>query len=57
MPVYTYDCVSCGDIEVDQSIKDDKLTECPACGEHVERVITSTSFVLKGGGWFDKGGY
>lgn len=50
---YTYKCDMCGEFDVEQSIKDDPLSECPNCGfECITRLISgSGSFVLKGGGW------
>jgi putative FmdB family regulatory protein len=46
-------------IEVKQSMSDAKLTKCPTCGKNdLNRLISSTSFILKGGGWYatDYGG-
>lgn len=28
------------------------LAKCPACGGHVKKLISNTSFVLKGTGWY-----
>lgn len=53
MPVYEYKCSRCGEhIEVTQKITDTPLTVCGSCGGELRRLITSTSFVLKGGGWY-----
>ena len=52
MPIYEYKCGKCGVIEVMQSIKDGPLKKCPTCKGKVERMISSTSFVLKGTGWY-----
>ncbi|MGZ6780512.1 MAG: FmdB family zinc ribbon protein [Mycobacterium sp.] len=54
MPTYEYRCQSCQhELEAFQSIKDAPLTDCPACHEHkLERLISATSFQLKGGGWY-----
>jgi predicted nucleic acid-binding Zn ribbon protein len=35
-----------------QKISDDPLTECSSCGGELKKLITGTSFVLKGGGWY-----
>lgn len=52
MPVYEYKCAKCGVVEVMQSIKDAPLRRCPQCKSKVERMISSSSFVLKGSGWY-----
>ena len=54
MPTYEYRCQSCQhELEAFQSIKDAPLTDCPACQERkLERLISATSFQLKGGGWY-----
>jgi putative FmdB family regulatory protein len=57
MPIYEYDCPSCGRIEVMQRITAEPLTECPYCLEAsrhspVQRMMSLTSFQLKGTGWY-----
>ena len=54
MPTYEYRCQSCQhEMEAFQSIKDAPLADCPACHEpKLERLISATSFQLKGGGWY-----
>lgn len=52
MPIYEYKCPKCGVIEVMQGIKEPALKKCPTCKSKVERQISSTSFVLKGTGWY-----
>jgi putative FmdB family regulatory protein len=52
MPIYEYKCAKCGVVEVMQGIKDAPLKRCPDCKSKVERMISSTSFVLKGTGWY-----
>ena len=60
MPIYEYRCQECGhEMEAMQRISADALTTCPECGsEGLKRLISQTSFVLKGGGWYatDYGG-
>jgi len=54
MPLYTYKCKACDHVldDVQQSIKDSPLVQCPRCEEpQLERVIGPTSFVLTGSGW------
>jgi putative FmdB family regulatory protein len=53
MPTYEYRCSGCKkDFEIVQRITEDPLKECPECGRPVERLIAATSFILKGGGWY-----
>jgi len=56
MPMYEYQCTSCGDtFELRQKFSDPPATECPTCGGPVNKLISSASFALKGGGWFTEG--
>jgi putative FmdB family regulatory protein len=54
MPIYEYACAKCErEFEVEQRITEDPLKACPECGSRrVKRLISQTSFVLKGGGWY-----
>ena len=52
MPIYEYECGKCGRFEVMQRITEDALTVCESCGQPVRRLISETSFALKGGGWY-----
>jgi putative FmdB family regulatory protein len=52
MPTYEYRCEHCGDFEEIQRITDPPLTRCPQCRRRVRRLISSTSFQLKGSGWY-----
>jgi len=54
MPTYEYACDKCGhEFEREQRITDDPVKTCPACrGRRVRRLISNTSFVLKGSGWY-----
>ena len=53
MPTYEYLCKACDhEFEREQRITDPKVRTCPKCKKRrVERLISQTSFVLKGGGW------
>jgi putative FmdB family regulatory protein len=55
MPIYEYVCNSCGhEKEVLQSLNDEKLTDCPACGKpEFIRKISAPGFRLKGSGWYE----
>ncbi len=54
MPIYEYACEKCKrEFEVEQRITDDPLKSCPKCrSRKVKRLISRTSFVLKGSGWY-----
>jgi putative FmdB family regulatory protein len=56
MPIYEYGCSECGKhIEVFQKISDEPIELCPECSGELSKLISSTSFVLKGGGWYADG--
>lgn len=52
MPIYEYRCEKCGDFELTQRISDPPVQRCPKCRRKVRRLISSTSFQLKGSGWY-----
>ncbi len=52
MPIYEYHCRKCGDFEIMQKMSDKPLTTCPTCRRKVTKLISSTSFQLKGSGWY-----
>jgi putative FmdB family regulatory protein len=54
MPIYEYACGKCGsEFEAEQRITEEPLKTCPECrSRQVKRLISQTSFVLKGGGWY-----
>ena|SRR5690242_9010045 len=52
MPIYEYRCEHCGDFEEMQRITDPPLARCPKCKRKVRRLISNTSFQLKGSGWY-----
>ncbi len=53
MPIYEYECLSCGRVhEAFQKFSDKPLTTCPECGGKIKKIISNTSFVLKGTGWY-----
>ena len=54
MPIYEYACAACGhQFEEWQKITDKPVKTCPKCkAKKVERLISATSFHLKGGGWY-----
>jgi putative FmdB family regulatory protein len=52
VPIYEYQCEHCGVFEEMQRITDPPLPRCPTCRRKVRRLISNTSFHLKGTGWY-----
>ena len=56
MPIYEYECKACENVfEVQQRMTDDPLKACPECEGEVKKLISASSFQLKGGGWYSDG--
>lgn len=53
MPIYEYECSNCGcQKEVWQKFSDDPLTKCELCNGTMKRLISQSTFHLKGTGWY-----
>ena len=53
MPIYEYRCGECAQVfEEWQRGFEEHDANCPVCGGKSERLISNTSFVLKGTGWY-----
>ena len=53
MPIYEYQCEKCGaHLEVLQRMGDKPLTRCTKCKGKVQKVVSMSSFQLKGSGWY-----
>ena len=54
MPIYEYQCPKCGNVfeEWAKASEAHKEEPCPKCGTPSPRIISRTSFVLKGDGWY-----
>ena len=53
MPIYEYKCTGCGyRFEKLQSFHDEPVRVCPRCGAEVKKLISRSSFILKGTGWY-----
>jgi putative FmdB family regulatory protein len=55
MPTYEYSCPSCGTFDLEQRITEAARTQCDRCGGPVKRLISRSSFALRGGGWYADG--
>lgn len=55
MPIYEYECQSCGHaLEVIQKISDAPRTDCPQCQRPgLKKRISAAGFRLSGGGWYE----
>ncbi|MFI3270719.1 MAG: zinc ribbon domain-containing protein [Pseudomonadota bacterium] len=53
MPIYEYRCQDCQNV-FEEWLKNfnDDAPNCPSCGGQAERIMSNTTFVLKGGGWY-----
>src|SRR5262245_35700166 len=53
MPIYTYECETCGErFDARQSFADAPLTVCPTCTGKIHRVIQPAGIVFKGSGFY-----
>ncbi len=55
MPIYEYQCLSCGHkLEKIQGFNDNPIKKCPKCGQNaLEKCISVPNFQLKGSGWYE----
>ncbi len=53
MPIYEYRCEKCGkEFEAWQRISDEPIENCSECGGAARKLISQSTFVLKGSGWY-----
>ncbi|QQR73739.1 MAG: zinc ribbon domain-containing protein [Holophagales bacterium] len=53
MPIYEYQCESCGErSELIQRFDDPPATLCPRCGGSLRKLLSAPSFQFKGSGWY-----
>ena len=53
MPIYEYECTRCGRVEeVMQQFSDKPLKTCRKCSGRLHKLISRSSFHLKGNGWY-----
>lgn len=55
MPIYEYQCQSCGArLEVLRKLSDAPLLDCPKCSEPaLKKMVSAPTFRLKGSGWYE----
>lgn len=53
MPIYEYECKSCGRIEeAIQKFSDKPITKCGHCSGTLHKIVSQSTFHLKGSGWY-----
>jgi len=53
MPIYEYECTKCGRVsEAMQRFSDPPLAECTECHGGLRKLISMSTFHLKGSGWY-----
>jgi putative FmdB family regulatory protein len=53
MPFYEYECSKCGcHTEILQRISDLPLTKCEHCNGKMKKIMSQSTFHLKGSGWY-----
>ena len=53
MPIYEYQCSKCGSIEeAIQKFSDKPLSKCKHCAGKLHKLISQSTFHLKGSGWY-----
>jgi putative FmdB family regulatory protein len=53
MPIYEYKCQKCGkQFEAFQGINDPEIKTCQFCKGKVQKLMSLSSFSLKGTGWY-----
>lgn len=55
MPMYEYVCKECKKVVEELKNYDDPPPKCEKCKKEMKRLISKTSFILKGGGWYKDG--
>ncbi|MEZ4236555.1 MAG: zinc ribbon domain-containing protein [Myxococcota bacterium] len=52
MPIYEYECTSCGH-RFEQLVRiGADAPPCPECAHEVRKLVSPSAFILKGGGWY-----
>jgi len=53
MPIYEYECTKCGhQTEIWQKFFDAPITKCEMCSGKMKKLISQSTFHLKGTGWY-----
>ena len=53
MPIYEYECTTCGHVEEAlQKFSDKPLKKCKHCSGKLHKLVSQSTFHLKGTGWY-----
>ena len=52
MPLYEYQCETCGRFEVIRKFSDEPLVACPTCGKPIQKLLSAPAIQFKGTGWY-----
>jgi putative FmdB family regulatory protein len=53
MPIYEYECLTCGTtFEKRQSFSDESIADCPNGHPHTRRLLSAPAIVFKGSGFY-----
>jgi putative FmdB family regulatory protein len=52
VPLYEYQCPTCGRFEVIRKFSDSPLNECPTCGKPITKLFSAPAIQFKGAGWY-----
>ncbi len=54
MPIYEYNCPNCSEV-FEEWVRNSEVSDfapCPNCQTNAPRMVSQTTFILKGGGWY-----
>jgi len=52
LPLYEYECPTCGTFELVRKFSDAPLESCPTCARPVEKLASAPAIQFKGTGWY-----
>jgi len=52
VPLYEYQCPTCGRFELIRKFSDSPLKVCPNCGKGVTKLFSAPAIQFKGAGWY-----
>jgi putative FmdB family regulatory protein len=52
VPLYEYQCETCGRFEVIRKFSDEPLIVCPTCGKPIQKLLSAPAIQFKGTGWY-----
>jgi putative FmdB family regulatory protein len=52
VPLYEYQCETCGRFEVMRKFSDPPLSVCPTCRGSVDKLLSAPAIQFKGSGWY-----